>query len=70
MLERLCATNEYLFAELQWFVNRKRLDEPSSDKMPALKWNTSSIQKTVTNTFGKINFVNIEHAIGTKPAKV
>lgn len=57
-------------SELQRIVNRKRLGDPVPQRLPEVKWNSENIRKTVTNTFGKIKFVNVEHFGGTKPAKV
>ena len=39
-------------------------------KLPQLQWDKSHIISQPTMSFGKINFVNVEHAGGKKPAKV
>ena len=48
----------------------RRRNDPPPDKFPELEWSTNSINTTVTNGYGKINFINVEHVGGKKPAKV
>ena len=59
-----------VFADLQDFMSFRRRNDPPPDKFPELEWSTNSINTTVTNGYGKINFINVEHVGGKKPAKV
>ena len=56
--------------ELQNFMSFRRRNEPPPEKYPELEWSPSSINTSVTNAYGKINFINVEHIGGKKPAKV
>ena len=49
-----------------------RFNEPPPEKLPVEPWKVDdeTIRSTNTCTFGKINFENVEHAGGKKPAKV
>ena len=51
---------------------QERFNDPPPDKLPGDVWKADSetIRSTDTCTFGKINFENVEHAGGKKPAKV
>lgn len=50
------------------FRNR---NEPPPDNIPDLPWDPkTALRTTVTNAYGKINFINVEHIGGKKPAKV
>ncbi|XP_052773611.1 transient receptor potential cation channel subfamily M member-like 2 [Mya arenaria] len=55
--------------ELRPYFRREKLDDICPEKFPMLKWGEEAFRKTVTNTFGKIDFVNVEHKGGKKPAK-
>ncbi|XP_045189390.2 transient receptor potential cation channel subfamily M member-like 2 isoform X2 [Mercenaria mercenaria] len=59
----------FVHKDLQRIINRRRLDEPIPAKLPQPKWTPDNLHRTVTNSFGKIKFVNVEHVGGTKPAK-
>jgi hypothetical protein len=45
--------------------------EPPPSTIPAVEWKgEEAIRHSPTVSFGKINFINVEHIGGTKPAKV
>ncbi|KAJ8317399.1 hypothetical protein KUTeg_005303 [Tegillarca granosa] len=47
----------------------KRMDPPPKE-LPKVEWNRKeSFRTSVTNAFGKINFINVEYTGGKKPAK-
>ncbi|WAR20827.1 TRPM3-like protein [Mya arenaria] len=58
--------------ELQALMAPNRRLEPPPDKLPqpARAWDaTRDLQVSVTTSFGKMNFENVEHVGGKKPAK-
>ncbi|XP_060575124.1 transient receptor potential cation channel subfamily M member-like 2 isoform X2 [Ruditapes philippinarum] len=55
--------------EFQRIINRRKLDDPIPVRLPQVQWSRDNLRKKVTNSFGKIKFVNVEHVGGTKPAK-
>ncbi|XP_052269751.1 transient receptor potential cation channel subfamily M member 3-like isoform X2 [Dreissena polymorpha] len=57
-------------AELKFIFQRIKLDDPSPDIIPQLEWSRDeAFRSTRTNAYGKIDFVNVEHGGGKKPAK-
>ena len=61
----------FLSPEIQNFMGFGRRNDPPPENIPDLPWDPSSaLHTTVTNGYGKINFVNVEHVGGKKPAKV
>ncbi|XP_060576682.1 transient receptor potential cation channel subfamily M member-like 2 [Ruditapes philippinarum] len=60
---------EYLVPkELQKLMSRERRQDPPPEKLPAVTWK-KDIRTTASCAFGKINFENVEHSGGKKPAK-
>lgn len=49
---------------------RRKDKPPPFDKLPKVEWQKDKIRTTPTCAFGKMNFENVEHAGGKKPAKV
>jgi len=58
--------------ELQGLMSSsQRLEPPPSQiPTPARPWSTDDLHVSTTTSFGKINFENVEHVGGKKPAKV
>ncbi|KAH3733292.1 hypothetical protein DPMN_039717 [Dreissena polymorpha] len=57
-------------AEQKLIFQDINLDDPSPDNIPQLEWSRDeAFSKKVTNAFGEIDFVNVEHVGGKKPAK-
>lgn len=56
--------------EIQDFMGFRNRNEPPPDNIPDLPWDPkTALRTTVTNAYGKINFINVEHIGGKKPAK-
>ena len=65
------AAHMFLPLELQGFMGFRKRNEAPPENIPDLAWDPStSLHRTVTNGYGKINFINVEHIGGKKPAKV
>lgn len=61
---------EYLVPkELLGLMTRDCRNEKPPEKIPQLDWPKESIRTTASCSFGKINFENVEHSGGKKPAK-
>ena len=62
----------FYHTELKQIMSRR--NEAPPDNLPEilrrLEWKPDCIRTTATCTYGKINFENVEHAGGKKPAKV
>ena len=50
-------------------MSRERRQDPPPENIPAIPWK-KDIRTTASCAFGKINFENVEHSGGKKPAKV
>ena len=51
-------------------MSPQRRHDPPPAELPKVKWTNEKIRDTPSCAFGKINFENVEHAGGKKPAKV
>lgn len=61
---------EYLVPkELHKLMSRERRHNQPPENIPEIPWKKESIRTTASCAFGKINFENVEHSGGKKPAK-
>ena len=62
----------FYLTELKQIMSRRNEAPPVNlpEILRRLEWKPDCIRTTATCTYGKINFENVEHAGGKKPAKV
>ena len=66
----ICKWRLFSILELKFIFNKNRLTTPAPERIPQLEWKEGYLRDTATNTFGEIDFINVEHTGGKKPAKV
>ena len=72
VIHQYCKWSGNFFLEYQYMMSRERRHDkpPPLERLPKVLWPEEKLRSTASCAFGKINFENVEHAGGKKPAKV